>query len=92
MIECLAPLTVTCEVEMMEFQQALDETLKDLGFQSLKLKQKEAVEAFVKGRDVFVALPTGYGIDSTFSVPGESVYYLWLWQVYNLCHLANFVQ
>ena len=47
---------------MMAFQQALDETLKDLGFQSLKLKQKEAVEAVGKGRDVFVALPTGYGM------------------------------
>ena len=64
----LAPLTVTCEVEMMEFQQALDETLKDLGFQSLKLKQKEAVEAFVKGRDVFVALPTGYGKSIIYAI------------------------
>ena len=28
---------------------------------SLKTKQKEAISSFLKGRDVFVCLPTGYG-------------------------------
>lgn len=52
----------------MEFQQTLNQTLKELGFQSLKLKQKEVVEAFVKGKDVFVALPTGYGKSVVYAI------------------------
>ena len=43
----------------MEFEQALDQTIKELGFQSLKSKQREAVEAFIARKDVMVVLPTG---------------------------------
>ena len=32
-----------------------------LGFSTLKPEQEEAIGQFLKGRDVFVALPTGYG-------------------------------
>ena len=32
-----------------------------LGFTSLKPEQEEAITQFTLGRDVFVALPTGYG-------------------------------
>ena len=45
----------------MDFQQALDEVLKETGYMQLKSKQQEAIEAFVSGKDVFVSLPTGYG-------------------------------
>lgn len=46
----------------MEFKLALEEAVEELGFQHLKPKQLEAIEAFViGGKDVFVALPTGYG-------------------------------
>ena len=45
----------------MDFQQALDEVLKETGYMQLKPKQQEAIEAFVSGKDVFVSLPTGYG-------------------------------
>ena len=46
----------------MEFQLALNEAVRELGFKELKPKQLEAIEAFVvHGKDVFVALPTGYG-------------------------------
>ena len=43
---------------------ALDGYIRDarrsLGYESLKEKQKEAIIKFILGRDVFVALPTGY--------------------------------
>ena len=32
-----------------------------LGVERLKEKQEEAIKTFVKGRDCFVILPTGYG-------------------------------
>ena len=32
-----------------------------LGYQSLRSEQKEAIATFLRGNDVFVALPTGYG-------------------------------
>ena len=52
----------------MDFQQAVDETLKELDFQPLKQKQKEAVETFVQGKDVFVSLPTGYGKSVIYAI------------------------
>lgn len=45
----------------MDFQQALDEVLKETGYMQLKPKQQEAIEDFVSGKDVFFSLPTGYG-------------------------------
>lgn len=32
-----------------------------VGFSNLKPKQVDAIDAFLKGHDVFVSLPTGYG-------------------------------
>jgi len=52
---------------MSEMQQTADvysiveKAAENLGCMALKPKQKEAVVEFVSGRDVFVALPTGYG-------------------------------
>lgn len=45
----------------MEFQRAVEESVQEAGYGPLKMKQKEAIEAFVSGKDTFVALPTGYG-------------------------------
>ena len=45
----------------MEFQRAVEESVQEAGYSPLKVKQKEAIEAFVSGKDTFVALPTGYG-------------------------------
>ena len=39
----------------------VDQEMRSLGFYDIKKEQKEAIMAFVSGRDVFVALPTGYG-------------------------------
>ena len=41
---------------------------KLLGFETLKDKQVEAIMAFVKGSDVFVSLPTGYGKSVIYAV------------------------
>ena len=47
----------------------MEETVKELGFQQLKPKQLEAVEAYVMGgKDLFVALPTGYGKSVIYAV------------------------
>jgi len=45
----------------MEFMHAVEESAREAGYGSLKVKQLEAIEAFVSGKDTFVALPTGYG-------------------------------
>ena len=38
-----------------------EQAAKSLGYGALKEEQTEAISQFVSGRDVFVALPTGYG-------------------------------
>ena len=42
-------------------REAASSAAKELGYPDLKLEQMEVVETFVKGRDVFAILPTGYG-------------------------------
>ena len=42
-------------------EAVLDEAVLSLGYTNLKQQQKDAVLGFISGRDVFVALPTGYG-------------------------------
>ena len=44
-----------------QIDSAIDYALTKLEFDSLKDKQREAVKAFVSGKDTFVSLPTGYG-------------------------------
>ena len=39
-----------------------------LGYTGLKSKQIEAITEFVKGKDTFVALPTGYGKSLIYAV------------------------
>ena len=49
-------------VHKMEFQQAVTESVQELGYRQLRPKQLEALQAFVVDkRDVFAVLPTGYG-------------------------------
>lgn len=44
----------------MEIEAAITESAKVFG-RTLKEKQLEAITAFAKGNDTFIALPTGYG-------------------------------
>ena len=39
-----------------------------LGYSKLKPEQEQAILAFVSGKDVFVALPTGYGKSLCFGL------------------------
>jgi len=52
----------------MQLAKALEEAIKDLDFDKIKLKQREAIEAFVSGNDVFVSLPTGYGKSKFYAI------------------------
>jgi len=40
---------------------AIEEAVRDLGLEILKLKQREAIESFLSGKDTMVVLPTSYG-------------------------------
>ena len=48
----------------LDIDKALDVSSRKMGYERLFPKQREAVEAFISGRDVFVCLPTGYGTTS----------------------------
>ena len=55
----------------MDVEAAIHESARDLGYDNLKDKQKEAVVAFLQGNDTFVSLPTGYGKSVIFAIlPG----------------------
>ena len=45
----------------LDIDKALDVASRRMGYERLFPKQREAVEAFISGRAVFVCLPTGYG-------------------------------
>ena len=44
---------------ILAIDKALDVAGRRMGYERLFLKQREAVEAFISGRDVFVCLPAG---------------------------------
>jgi len=44
----------------LDIDKALDVASRRMGYERFP-KQREAVEAFISGRDVFVGLPTSYG-------------------------------
>ncbi len=49
-------------------EEILSTAALKLGFSSLREKQKETVDAFVRGNDVFVSLPTGSGKSLCFFI------------------------
>lgn len=52
----------------MQLEEAILEATVNLGLQQLRPKQREALEAFVSGKDVFVLLPTGYGKSIIYAI------------------------
>ena len=52
----------------MELACVLEEAVKEAGFESLKAEQQKVLEAFVSGKDTFVALPTGYGKSIIYAI------------------------
>ena len=47
--------------DQASIETAVSEAAPKLGYDSLKPEQFSAIVEFVKGRDVFVILPTGFG-------------------------------
>ena len=56
------------DVSKSRMEEALVCTLQRLGFEKLRKEQDRVVRAFVGGRDVFAALPTGYGKSLCFAL------------------------
>lgn len=55
-------------VSVERLDVALQSSCRALGVESLKEHQREAIEYFVKGDDVLVCLPTGYGKSLCFAI------------------------
>ena len=45
----------------MEIEPAVSQAAKKHGYSPLKDEQRTCTEGFLKGKDVFVVLPTGFG-------------------------------
>ena len=52
-------MAATCSYSILD--SAIDAAAARLGYEEVKPEQREAVRGLVNGRDVFVALPTGFG-------------------------------
>ena len=55
-------------VSVERLDVALQSSCRALGVESLKEHQREVIEYFVKGDDVLVCLPTGYGKSLCFAI------------------------
>ena len=51
-----------------EINAEIDHAMKTVGLESLKREQREAIQEFLSGKDVFVSLPTGYGKTYCYSL------------------------
>ena len=66
-----------------EKETFIDQAAQSLGYEELKRQQKDAILQFISGKDVFVALPTGYG--------KSLIYYACLPKVYDSTLLSKLV-
>ena len=58
---CRLKLTVT----LVSVQQAITQSVKELGYHPPTDDQAEVLQKFVSGRNVFISLPTGSGKSQT---------------------------
>ena len=54
--------------EPEKINAAINHAMKTVGLESLKREQREAIQEFLSGKDVFVSLPTGYGKTYCYSL------------------------
>ena len=54
-------------VMMSAVEEAISQATVKLGYEQLKPEQAAVVKTFVGGKDVFAALPTGYGKSTCFA-------------------------
>ena len=55
----------------MNIKDIVFKSTKRIGYTELKCKQVEAICSFIRGNDVFVSLPTGYGKSLIYTIlPG----------------------
>ena len=52
---------------------SIRDSMSLVGVEELKKEQSQAIRSFVSGRDVFVALPTGYGKSLLLRITAASV-------------------
>ena len=52
-----------------DIREIVGRAAASLGYSKLKPEQEQAILTFVSGKDVFVALPTGYGKLLCFAAP-----------------------
>ena len=62
-------MTFVTDVLKMDLTASLEKVVVTLGYTSLKQEQKDAIKEFVKGRNVFVCLPTGF-VSSVLLISG----------------------
>ena len=58
----------TVEAFEREYKGVIDDCLACLGLTELKPEQQEAVQLLLRGKNVFVTLPTGYGKSAIYQV------------------------
>ena len=73
-------MAATCSYSTLD--SAIDAAAARLGYEEVKPEQREAVRGLVNGRDVFVALPTGFGKSLCYAICG-----LWFLIVFVVFHL-----
>ncbi|XP_065901618.1 ATP-dependent DNA helicase Q1-like [Dysidea avara] len=61
-------MTASTEATATVNESMIDDVAHQMGINRLKPKQMEAITVFLSGRDVFVALPTGYGKSIIFAL------------------------
>ena len=47
---------------------AIEDSIQDLGLDTIKPKQRNAIQSFLSGNDTLVVLPTGYGKSLIYAV------------------------
>ena len=58
----------------MDLEAIVSSAVAELGYDSVKPEQKAALLAFLRGRDVFVSLPTGYAVADLGGVRGMQMH------------------